>query len=388
MAFVEKYVTVTGGGLHDGSSEANAWTLDEAWSNYSAGDRLNIKAGTYTLTQIMNPWTSGTVTAPVSLRGYKTAIGDLDNRPSSQLVDGTDIPLIQTTNTSYYIYYTANFSVVENISFEATVQRPAIYARSAATYKRCRFVSVSTLVANPVIDLGTNYPKFIDCYFEGSGSGYQSAKSVMFSGCIFENFYEIQANGFFGAFDCIFKNFTNAGVKYNANNGAFQIRGCTFYSIVNDAVSVAATTTPNAAYGLIQIENNVFHTISGNALKNYSSNHMQLFAKNNLFYNIAGSNFANDGFGMSRDEFTDSTDPFTDAAGGDFSLVSSSNGYNNAAPKPYEIFNANSRRDIGAIQHADPSPTTQPSAAGTQIYPFRQFVSDKFGAVLHPLRSN
>jgi len=35
------------------------------------------------------------------------------------------------------------------------------------------------------------------------------------------------------------------------------------------------------------------------------------------------------------------------------------------------------------------SPTfTSGSTAGTQIYPFRQFVSDKFGAVLHPLRSN
>lgn len=32
--------------------------------------------------------------------------------------------------------------------------------------------------------------------------------------------------------------------------------------------------------------------------------------------------------------------------------------------------------------------TTTTSTAGTQIYPFRQFVSDKFGAVLHPLRSN
>jgi hypothetical protein len=244
--------------------------------------------------------------------------------------------------------------VVENISFEATVARPAIYARSAATYKRCRFVSVSTVVGNPVVDLGTNYTKFVDCYFEGSGSGYQSAKSVMFSGCVFENFYEIQSNGFFGAFDCIFKNFTNAGVKYNLNNGAFQIRGCTFYNIANDAISAAATT-PHPSYGIIQIENNIFHTISGDAIKNYSSSHMQLFAKNNLFYNITGSNFANDGFGMSRDEFTDSTDPFTDAAGGDFSLVSSSNGYNNAAPKPYEIFNVNSRRDIGAIQHANPS---------------------------------
>jgi hypothetical protein len=32
--------------------------------------------------------------------------------------------------------------------------------------------------------------------------------------------------------------------------------------------------------------------------------------------------------------------------------------------------------------------TTTTSTTGTQIYPFRQFVSDKFGAVLHPLRSN
>ena len=35
------------------------------------------------------------------------------------------------------------------------------------------------------------------------------------------------------------------------------------------------------------------------------------------------------------------------------------------------------------------SPTfTSSSTTGTQIHPFRQFVSDKFGAVLHPLRSN
>ena len=379
MAFNEKYVTVTGGGLHDGSSEANAWTFDEAWSNYSAGDRLNIKAGTYALTQIMNPWTNGTVTAPVSLRGYKTTIGDLDDRPSSQWVDGTDVPLIQTTNSSYYIYYTAQFSIIENISFEATVARPAIYARSAALYKRCRFVSVSTIGVNPVVDLGSNYPKFVDCYFEGSGSGYQSAKSVMFSGCVFENFYEIQSNGFFGAFDCVFKNFTNAGVKYNANNGAFQIRGCTFYNIANDAISVTAATTPSSSYGIIQVENNIFHTISGDALKNYSSGHMQLFAKNNLFYNVTGSNFANDGFGMSRDEQNDSTNPFVDAAGGDFSLVSGSNGYNSAAPKPFEVFDVNSNRDIGAVQHQDPAYVAPPDAsASTKVFPFRSWVEGDF----------
>jgi len=388
MAFNEKYVTVTGGGLHDGSSEANAWTFDEAWSNYSAGDRLNIKAGTYALTQIMNPWTNGTVTAPVSLRGYKTTIGDLDDRPSSQWVDGTDVPLIQTTNSSYYIYYTAQFSIIENISFEATVARPAIYVRSAALYKRCRFVSVSTIGVNPVVDLGSNYPKFVDCYFEGSGSGYQSAKSVMFSGCVFENFYEIQSNGFFGAFDCVFKNFTNAGVKYNANNGAFQIRGCTFYNIANDAISVTAATTPSSSYGIIQVENNIFHTISGDALKNYSSGHMQLFAKNNLFYNVTGSNFANDGFGMSRDEQNDSTDPFVDAAGGDFSLVSGSNGYNNAAPKPFEVFDVNSNRDIGAIQHVSIVDPTTSESTGTQIYPFRQWAQQDPELIIHPLRSN
>lgn len=44
------------------------------------------------------------------------------------------------------------------------------------------------------------------------------------------------------------------------------------------------------------------------------------------------------------------------------------------------------------LDHVSISPLVSPvfssSTTGTQIYPFRQFVSDKFGAVLHPLRSN
>jgi hypothetical protein len=68
MAFVEKYVTVTGGGLHDGSSEANAWTLTEAASNISAGDRINMKAGTYVISGAMVFSGLGSSTSPSSLR--------------------------------------------------------------------------------------------------------------------------------------------------------------------------------------------------------------------------------------------------------------------------------------------------------------------------------
>lgn len=361
MAFVEKYVTVSGGGLHDGSSEANAWTLDEAYANYAAGDRVNIKAGTYTITQSMIAWTNGTSqSAPISLRGYKTTIGDMDEKPTSQIVAGTDIPEIQITNVSYYIQFNiANYCSIENISFKATVDRPAVYTGGIANiYKRCRFIStVRTAGTNPVISTVERNQQFIDCYFQGSGSGNQriTKSSYIFISCVFEDFNSIECEQFNVRFSsCVFKDFTgNAIIFKGSQNGLIPIDGCTFYNITGDAVSVTTSNSP--LYSYLTIRNNVFHTIGGDALKNFSTSEHQLVSDNNLFYNVTGSSFANDGFSMSRNELLDTSDPFTDAAGGDYSLVSGSNGYNAAQPSFFAGQDYGSRRDIGAIQHANPS---------------------------------
>lgn len=71
-----RYVTATGAGSHDGTSEANAWTLAEAFTNAAAGMTINCKAGNYGALQLTLT-TSGTQANPIIFRGYITTPGDI-----------------------------------------------------------------------------------------------------------------------------------------------------------------------------------------------------------------------------------------------------------------------------------------------------------------------
>ena len=75
MAIVEKYVTHDASG-GDGSS-GSPWTLAEAAANASAGQRINVKAGAYTLGSRIEVANDGNQTNAIMWRGYKTSIGDL-----------------------------------------------------------------------------------------------------------------------------------------------------------------------------------------------------------------------------------------------------------------------------------------------------------------------
>ena len=399
MAFTEKYVTVNGGGLHDGSSEANAWTLAEAYTNMSVGDRLNIKAGTYTVGGGWNAWPVSSLSSPSGFRGYKTTIGDLDDKPTSQLVDGTDRPLIQTTNSSYYWQTTRSYELYENLAFESSTSRPAKYTDGFYTiYSRCKFIAdpAGSINFSPCIRRNTgNYSSFVNCHFDGNGGGQEQsiAEATQFVGCLFENLKYISSAEFVQFSNSIIRNMTQGGLRYTAW-GWHNINGNTFYNIGGNAIEILNATTPSI--GSILIQNNVFHTITGNALQS-AANNLDFFADNNLFYNVTGSNYSNT-FNLNRNAISEASDPFVDAAAGDYSLVSSSGGYGKAQPNPFEGLAADSRRDIGAIQHADPSgggsSSSSTPTAGTQVYPFRQWVEDDFGggsgggATLHPLRSN
>jgi hypothetical protein len=385
--------TVNGGGLHDGSSEANAWTLAEAHTNMSVGDRLNIKAGTYTVGGTYNAWPTSTLSSPSGFRGYKNTIGDLDDKPVSQLVDGTDRPLIQTTNASYYWFTNRAHELYENLAFESSTSRPAQYADGYYTiYSRCKFIADPA--GSICIRRSTgNYSSFVNCHFDGNGGGQQQNidEATQFVGCLFENLKYIEAYEFVQFSNSIIRNMTQGGLRYTAW-GWHNINGNTFYNIGGNAIEIVNASVPSI--GSILIQNNVFHTITGNALQS-AANNLDFFADNNLFY---GSNYSNT-FNLNRNAISEASDPFVDAAGGDYSLVSSSGGYGKAQPNPFEGLAADSRRDIGAIQHADPAGGggggSSTPTAGTQVYPFRQFVEADFGsagggggAVLHPLRSN
>jgi hypothetical protein len=78
VAITERYVNTTGGGAADGTSDANAWTLTQAFANAVAGHRVNVKAGTYTRTASDALTGLGTTASPIIYRGYSSTIGDLE----------------------------------------------------------------------------------------------------------------------------------------------------------------------------------------------------------------------------------------------------------------------------------------------------------------------
>ena len=364
MAFNEKYVTVTGGGLHDGSSEANAWTFAEAYSNHAAGDRLNIKAGTYNVDAVYNAWVQGSISTPISLRGYKTTIGDLDLKPTTQLVDGTDRPLFQTTNSSYYLYFNRKYYLFENITFESSTARPALYAESSlSTYNRIKFIAdpSGSLDVTPCVRASFDYNVFLNCFFDGSGA-YKTQNmqgSQSFINCYFSQLKSTQGSRFLQFQGCVFNDLID-GIEINGY-GWSNFAGNTCYNITNNAFTVTNGSSPSL--GAVVMTNNVFHTVGGDAIKSNVSGNFDFFCDNNLFYNVTGNNYSNN-LNLNRNELVDTSDPFTDAAGGDYSLVSGSKGYNAAQPSLFEGLSIGSNRDIGAIQHADPS-----GGGGSTLHP-------------------
>lgn len=359
MAFNEKYVTATGGGLHDGSSEANAWTLSEAASNISAGDRINMKAGTYTLSAPIVFSGVGSSTSPTSLRGYKTTIGDMDEGQASQRVSGTDIPLVQVSGGNY-LRWINNASIVENIATE--IDSPTthgIYLNPKGIVRRCRMsitnAPSSVYQANRTV-YNTN-TQFHDCSFSGGTTGTCcGGNRSAWYGCYF-NGGVLGIDGSLQTFvtNCVFSGQSSHAIDFTYGFG--PIEGNTFYNIGGNAIDVDNTLGPTS------VKNNVFHSITGYAVSQ-NANDFECFAEGNLYYNCVAGEFSNDSFSLRRDEITSSSDPFTNAAGGDYSLVSGSSGYNGASPKPYDLFDVNSNRDIGAIQHQDPS-----GGGGATVHP-------------------
>ncbi|MDQ3168332.1 MAG: right-handed parallel beta-helix repeat-containing protein, partial [Chloroflexota bacterium] len=142
MALTEKYVSALGGGLHDGSTEANAWTLAEALTavtGYASGQRTNVKAGTYAGGTATLAWAvDGKTTSPIHWRGYNSIIGDLD----ADAV--TAKPLVAFTGAGR-ASVSGDHQTFSNLSFSSeSTTGSALANTSAGTgnhYERCRFVN-------------------------------------------------------------------------------------------------------------------------------------------------------------------------------------------------------------------------------------------------------
>lgn len=360
MAWTERYVDASAIGLGSGTSPADPWTLDEARLNVSAGMRVNIKAGVYSITSNTAVNTSGSADLPIWFRGYKTTPGDLDDTFTGNKTNGTDIPQIRST-TGYYMI-TCQYFNISGLAFTSNnTGRPAIYDRRYYSWaKNCRFYhEVQTTVASSANDANGESQSFVNCEFgsydpTNTGAGiHDSTQRASYHNCVFYTVTADRSRGVLpkiSSFDsCVFYNMKN-GIDMQEWS---SIRNCTFVDITGDAIICSDVGQRSGS----AILNNYFYNIGGHIVGNPSlvSTDAQatlLFA-NNCIYN-SPNKFANNGDMPELNTLTDSSDEFVDKANGDYTLKSSSSGYG-AGLGGYWSFPMTDYSDAGAVQHADPS---------------------------------
>ncbi len=156
MALTEKYVTTTGSEAWATNSSGNPSSLAEALANAAAGERVNIKSGTYTISSALTITVSGTTADPIVWRGYDTTIGDgYQGRNADGTLDDSNMPHLSFTGTGNNLNASNDtYWVWDSIKVTST---------SFTGSNLTRF-GVGTFIVNSI--------------FDWSGSGHTSGKTV------------------------------------------------------------------------------------------------------------------------------------------------------------------------------------------------------------------
>lgn len=175
MALTVRYASSAGGGAHDGTTEADAWSFAEMLTNAAAGQIVNFK-GNHTLTGAASFTNNGTATSPIKVRGYASAAGD-----GYQGRTNSNGPLV-TTNFSVWTCGTnevngsaKNYIIYEAIQFLSSRNGNAILAGEDCLFARCAFENSSTNAGASCVAAPFGRAYFYDCDIAMTGASGGSA---------------------------------------------------------------------------------------------------------------------------------------------------------------------------------------------------------------------
>lgn len=355
----------------DGSSATYPWTLSQAFASYAAGDRVNIKSGTYTRAADDTLTVDGTVTAPVIFRGYNTTIGDLEPATLTTWRTSDNGPLV-TTNFPVIAYNStkilnaggADGTIWQNLKITgtragilalfgvrcATVQCDITNSSADAAAYAVNVNTRSSLLACDIacsgastnaaaIRVPSNESHIIACRIQSSNKGVYFSTGG-YSRSIINNVFVDCADN---AIDC-----TTEAIY------SILILGNTSYSSGDTAIML-----PNDADNCPVVIDNHITDSTGYAIDSaYAATaNVPIAAFFNRFRD--NSSGVSNGFGdwavaaactvgniVATDGAEDATTDYQDAASGDLELKITAPGAKKSS-MPY--------RDIGAVQHADPA---------------------------------
>lgn len=352
MAYTERYVTVTGAGTHDGTSEANAFTWAEflASTENRAGKRYNVKSGSYTSSDTGGMVVSGgapTAAAPCMIRGYNTTIGDLaanGRTGGTGALVTTNFPTITYSSTGFLT--TAAFTILQNVTVDAVVNSNTLLTGNQNIIYRCNIRNThGTGAATMAVYTSNSYSSVIDC--DLYNNSVNTAAFVV--SCDRGHLIHCRVEGAGG---------TNSAAGVSAvtfasiiGNQIFNVSAGVqhaFFTVIygNSFRNVADTVIKSTADATLPVINNVAW---GDGSTNFYAGVTSIrpvFLSNNAFGNRGATADTNKGDWFEQNVVTLTADPFVSAT--DLKLNATSGGGADAKVAgmwPYE--------DIGAVQ-ADP----------------------------------
>lgn len=374
-ADVGNVVNVTGGtnataGLYEiTAASSTTWTLDRNWCSGAvtngagnmggafatpqkaftamtvAGQSTWIKSGTYTTaTGWTFAFTSGGISDYVVVRGYTSTRGDRSTRP-----------ILRATAGSFTVVALQASIFLDNLEIDGNSQT-SIRGVAGGDYNGL-FDCVVRNCTNSGIVLSTSYTKIARCEVTGcTTSGAAVNGCTLIEGCyIHDNTVAGISGSPYSVIDCVVANNTGAssdGINLT-NNFIALVTGNTVHGNGRHGIIVAYTTMSGPIVNNLITNNGGYGLAFGNSPTNSTS----FFFQGN--YNAFRSNTSGSRqYVQAGDhDVTLSADPYTDAAGGDFSLNNTAGG--GAAcraagfPGVFPGGTTTGYRDIGAIQHQD-----------------------------------
>lgn len=358
MAITEKYVSVAGGGAHDGTSEANAYTWAEMITaiNAAAGNsfRYNVKAGTYTLTTTVDSITvAATAANPIIIRGYSSTIGDanLGRTNTNGPLITTNMPAI-TYTTGYLDGSAATFVLFESLnitSAEVTNSKATLISGADCETQNCAIANTANNTNARGLRQAGAFSIIRDC--DVSATANSSARGLV-----------IVTTGTHKIIGCRITA-TNIGVDV-ANVGNWSLLQSTIFGCVTGVSHVTSTASGAQIYGCTiagcttgigLASNQIRITIEGNLITDNTTGldcggtGSSVYLGTNRFDRNT-TNIANGGDWVTATSYGHNTTSATQAnefqnyAGNDFRLLGGSPARANGIP---------AYRDIGALQHQD-----------------------------------
>lgn len=355
MAWTTRYVSELGGGAHDGTTEADAYTFAEAIAAEAAGMRFNVKGAAANTTTSRTFAAVGTATAPILWEGYVNTPGDICGRVGVAANNALTKPVISFTTGQLVVSGTHHKLAGLDVTSAYVAGATGTISSTAGNFSilRCRVTNTGAH-ANARAFTGSTNVSMLLCYFSATAT---AATVVSLQGtavgCTARG--GIISFTFGGAtpeaFMCVADSPTTTGFSIGTT-GSGIIQNCSAYNCTNGILGTSATAFVNVVNGIFSTCTNGVNQSAGTNSSAFKVYGCSFYACTNPIVGVQECATAADDLFVQQGNAVLTVDPFVNAAGHDFTLNPASAARGAGIPGAFENEAYAAYTDAGAVGNA------------------------------------